>query len=249
MSGWAGTGSRTLRGDSARGQYAGRDARNGKLPLQLPAHDRPPLLHRRLSQRPSTPPSWLAPTTAAGSTSTAPPSTPPPAASRSTPAGSAASRSSTWSTRATASRTSSRHPSRATGVAGAIDWPRRFDHMQQHTGQHLLSAVIAERFGHATVSVHFGARERHARSRHGRLRPRRGRRGRGARQRGRHREPAGGGVLRGGGGGRGAPQGLATARAPSGSSRSTVSTGAPAAAPTSAPPARSARLPSGRSSG
>jgi alanyl-tRNA synthetase len=39
---------------------------------------------------------------------------------------------------------------------GRIDWPRRFDHMQQHTGQHLLSAVIAERFGHATVSVHFG---------------------------------------------------------------------------------------------
>ena len=28
--------------------------------------------------------------------------------------------------------------------------------MQQHTGQHLLSAVIAERFGAATVSVHFG---------------------------------------------------------------------------------------------
>lgn len=28
--------------------------------------------------------------------------------------------------------------------------------MQQHTGQHLLSAVIADRFGHATVSVHFG---------------------------------------------------------------------------------------------
>jgi len=28
--------------------------------------------------------------------------------------------------------------------------------MQQHTGQHLLSAVLAERFGHDTVSVHFG---------------------------------------------------------------------------------------------
>jgi alanyl-tRNA synthetase len=41
-------------------------------------------------------------------------------------------------------------------VHGRIDWARRFDHMQQHTGQHLLSAVIAERFGHATVSVHFG---------------------------------------------------------------------------------------------
>jgi alanyl-tRNA synthetase len=41
-------------------------------------------------------------------------------------------------------------------LAGAIDWARRFDHMQQHTGQHLLSAVIAEHFGHATVGVHFG---------------------------------------------------------------------------------------------
>jgi alanyl-tRNA synthetase len=39
---------------------------------------------------------------------------------------------------------------------GRVDWGRRFDHMQQHTGQHLLSAVIAERFGHETVSVHFG---------------------------------------------------------------------------------------------
>ncbi len=41
-------------------------------------------------------------------------------------------------------------------VSGAVDWARRFDHMQQHTGQHLLSAVVAERFGLETVSVHFG---------------------------------------------------------------------------------------------
>jgi alanyl-tRNA synthetase len=41
-------------------------------------------------------------------------------------------------------------------VAGEVDWPRRYDHMQQHPGQHLLSAVIADRFGAATVSVHFG---------------------------------------------------------------------------------------------
>ena len=41
-------------------------------------------------------------------------------------------------------------------LSGRIDWSRRFDHMQQHTGQHLLSAVIAGRFGHPTVSVHFG---------------------------------------------------------------------------------------------
>jgi len=42
-------------------------------------------------------------------------------------------------------------------VAGRIDWERRFDHMQQHTGQHLLSAVFVELFGLETVSVHFGA--------------------------------------------------------------------------------------------
>ena len=42
-------------------------------------------------------------------------------------------------------------------VHGDVDWPRRFDHMQQHTGQHLLSAVFADLFGYETVSVHFGA--------------------------------------------------------------------------------------------
>jgi alanyl-tRNA synthetase len=49
-------------------------------------------------------------------------------------------------------------PLRAAGdrLKGEIDWTRRFDHMQQHTGQHLLSAVITELFGHQTVSVHFG---------------------------------------------------------------------------------------------
>jgi alanyl-tRNA synthetase len=44
----------------------------------------------------------------------------------------------------------------ATSVAGVIDWERRFDHMQQHTGQHLLSAVLEEAYGQHTVSVHFG---------------------------------------------------------------------------------------------
>ncbi len=41
-------------------------------------------------------------------------------------------------------------------LSGRVDWTRRFDHMQQHTGQHLLSAVFEELFGHKTVSVHFG---------------------------------------------------------------------------------------------
>lgn len=42
-------------------------------------------------------------------------------------------------------------------VEGVIDWERRYDLMQQHTAQHLLTAVIARETGRATVSVHFGA--------------------------------------------------------------------------------------------
>ncbi len=42
-------------------------------------------------------------------------------------------------------------------VSAVIDWPRRRDLMQQHTAQHLLSALFEDRFGYATVSVHFGA--------------------------------------------------------------------------------------------
>lgn len=42
-------------------------------------------------------------------------------------------------------------------VHGEIDWARRFDHMQQHTGQHLLSAIFADTYKLETVSVHFGA--------------------------------------------------------------------------------------------
>jgi alanyl-tRNA synthetase len=41
-------------------------------------------------------------------------------------------------------------------IDGCIHWPRRFDHMQQHTGQHLLSAIFQERFGLPTVSFHLG---------------------------------------------------------------------------------------------
>src|SRR5216117_3932868 len=36
-------------------------------------------------------------------------------------------------------------PLSADHVRGRVDWARRFNHMQQHSGQHLLSAVIAER--------------------------------------------------------------------------------------------------------
>jgi alanyl-tRNA synthetase len=42
-------------------------------------------------------------------------------------------------------------------VHGCVDWARRFDHMQQHTGQHLLSAMFQERFGRPTVSFHLGS--------------------------------------------------------------------------------------------
>ncbi len=44
----------------------------------------------------------------------------------------------------------------AGAVHGSIDWPRRFDHMQQHTGQHLLSAIFVSLFGYATASFHLG---------------------------------------------------------------------------------------------
>jgi alanyl-tRNA synthetase len=42
-------------------------------------------------------------------------------------------------------------------VHGAIDWRRRFDHMQQHTGQHVLSAAFDHLFHVRTVSFHLGA--------------------------------------------------------------------------------------------
>jgi alanyl-tRNA synthetase len=44
-----------------------------------------------------------------------------------------------------------------TVVRGDISWPRRFDHMQQHTGQHVLSAAFERVTGTATVSFHMGA--------------------------------------------------------------------------------------------
>jgi alanyl-tRNA synthetase len=39
-------------------------------------------------------------------------------------------------------------------VEGEVSWARRFDLMQQHTGQHILSAVFLERFGANTVGFH-----------------------------------------------------------------------------------------------
>ena len=44
-----------------------------------------------------------------------------------------------------------------TVVRGEIDWPRRLDHMQQHTGQHVLSAAFDHLFKVRTTSFHLGA--------------------------------------------------------------------------------------------
>lgn len=41
-------------------------------------------------------------------------------------------------------------------VACQLDWNRRFDHMQQHSGQHLLSAVCLEKHNFMTLSFHLG---------------------------------------------------------------------------------------------
>ena len=41
-------------------------------------------------------------------------------------------------------------------LVGQVDMTRRVDHMQQHTGQHLLSALLSDEFGWPTLSVHFG---------------------------------------------------------------------------------------------
>jgi alanyl-tRNA synthetase len=42
-------------------------------------------------------------------------------------------------------------------VHGEIDWTRRLDHMQQHTGQHILSAAFDLLFDNRTQSFHMGA--------------------------------------------------------------------------------------------
>ncbi|GEL06480.1 alanyl-tRNA editing protein [Rummeliibacillus stabekisii] len=41
-------------------------------------------------------------------------------------------------------------------VHGKLDWERRFDHMQQHAGQHILTASFVELFNYQTVSFHLG---------------------------------------------------------------------------------------------
>jgi alanyl-tRNA synthetase len=49
-----------------------------------------------------------------------------------------------------------RYSPEAEGVSGKIDWVRRVDHMQQHTGQHILSAAFEKAGDYKTVSFHLG---------------------------------------------------------------------------------------------
>lgn len=41
-------------------------------------------------------------------------------------------------------------------VNGRIDWERRFDLMQQHTGEHIISGIIHDMFGYANSGFHVG---------------------------------------------------------------------------------------------
>ena len=42
-------------------------------------------------------------------------------------------------------------------VEGSIDWPRRFDHMQQHSGEHILSGLLCALYDCNNVGFHLGA--------------------------------------------------------------------------------------------
>ena len=41
-------------------------------------------------------------------------------------------------------------------AGGVIDWARRFDHMQQHSGEHICSGIICRRYGCDNVGFHLG---------------------------------------------------------------------------------------------
>lgn len=44
-------------------------------------------------------------------------------------------------------------------VEGAIDWDRRFDNMQGHSGEHIITGCIHRRFGYDNVGFHMGSEE------------------------------------------------------------------------------------------
>ena len=42
-------------------------------------------------------------------------------------------------------------------VKGEIDWEKRFESMQQHSGEHIISGIVHGRFGYNNVGFHLGA--------------------------------------------------------------------------------------------
>lgn len=44
-----------------------------------------------------------------------------------------------------------------TTVIGKIDWARRFDLMQQHSGEHMVSGLVHEKYGYDNVGFHMGS--------------------------------------------------------------------------------------------
>ncbi|WP_300755475.1 alanine--tRNA ligase-related protein [uncultured Oscillibacter sp.] len=44
-----------------------------------------------------------------------------------------------------------------TVVTGVLDWARRFDHMQQHSGEHILSGILCRLYDCDNVGFHLGA--------------------------------------------------------------------------------------------
>ena len=44
-----------------------------------------------------------------------------------------------------------------TAVHGAIDWPRRFDHMQQHAGDHMIASALWRLLGGVTIGLHISS--------------------------------------------------------------------------------------------
>lgn len=43
-----------------------------------------------------------------------------------------------------------------TVVTGKLDWQQRFRHMQQHTGEHILSGIVHQKYGYDNVGFHMG---------------------------------------------------------------------------------------------
>lgn len=46
--------------------------------------------------------------------------------------------------------------SKGSRVHGVIDWERRFDHMQNHSGEHIISGLVHSAFGYDNVGFHMG---------------------------------------------------------------------------------------------